>query len=136
MKYPVYIEKDKTSDYGVTVPDLPGCFSAGATIEEALDNAEEAILTHIEGLLLDDEPVPSPSEIDRLKRKYKKANYIWGLVNVNTGDLSQEVLRINISLPKSVLTKIDALASKEGESRSGFLTSAALKYIARQAVLK
>jgi predicted RNase H-like HicB family nuclease len=136
MKYPVYIEKDKTSDYGVTVPDLPGCFSAGATIEEALDNAEEAILTHIEGLLLDDEPVPDPSEIDRLKRKYKKANHIWGLVNVDTGDLSQEVLRINISLPKSVLTKIDALANKEGESRSGFLTSAALKYIARQAVAK
>ena len=136
MKYPVYIEKDKTSDYGVTVPDLPGCFSAGATIEEALDNAAEAILTHIEGLLLDDEPVPVPSEIDRLKRKYKRTDYVWGLVNVDTGDLSQEVLRINISLPKSVLTKIDALASKEGESRSGFLTSAALKYIARQAVTK
>jgi predicted RNase H-like HicB family nuclease len=136
MKYPVYIEKDKTSDYGVTVPDLPGCFSAGVTIEEALDNAEEAILTHIEGLLLDDEPVPAPSEIDRLKHRYKKTNYIWGLVNVDTGDLSQEVLRINISLPKSILTKIDALASKAGESRSGFLISAALKYIARQAVTK
>jgi predicted RNase H-like HicB family nuclease len=133
MKYPVYIEKDKTSDYGVTVPDLPGCFSAGSTIEEALDNAEEAILTHIEGLLLDDEPVPGPSEIGSLKRKHKKADYIWGLVNVDTGDLSREVLRINISLPKSILTKIDALASKEGESRSGFLTSAALKYIAHAA---
>lgn len=129
MKYPVYIEKDKNSDYGVTVPDLPGCFSAGATIEEALGNAEEAILTHIEGLLSDNEFVPNPSDIDRLKRKYKKSNYVWGLVNVDAGDLSQEVLRINISLPKSILTKIDAFAEKTGESRSGFLTSAALKYI-------
>jgi metal-responsive CopG/Arc/MetJ family transcriptional regulator len=55
---------------------------------------------------------------------------------VDSGDLSQEALRINIFLPKSVLTKIDALASKEGESRSDFLAPAALKYIARQAVTK
>ncbi|MCP4151812.1 MAG: hypothetical protein GY757_28975, partial [bacterium] len=27
MNYPVVIHKDKESDYGVTVPDLPGCFS-------------------------------------------------------------------------------------------------------------
>ncbi len=36
MNYPVVIHKDKNSDYGVTVPDLPGCFSAGTTMEEAL----------------------------------------------------------------------------------------------------
>ena len=34
MRYPVVIHKDPGSDYGVTVPDLPGCFSAGATLGE------------------------------------------------------------------------------------------------------
>ena len=43
--------KDKDSDYGVIVPDLPGCFPAGESIEDALENAKEAILWHIEGLL-------------------------------------------------------------------------------------
>jgi predicted RNase H-like HicB family nuclease len=42
MKFSVAIHKDKDSDYGVIFPDLPGCFSAGDTIEEALANAQEA----------------------------------------------------------------------------------------------
>jgi predicted RNase H-like HicB family nuclease len=37
MRYPVVIHKDLDSDYGVTVPDLPGCFSAGTTLDEALE---------------------------------------------------------------------------------------------------
>jgi len=50
MRYPVVIHKDQDSDYGVTVPDLPGCFSAGSTVDEAIDNAVEAIECHVEGL--------------------------------------------------------------------------------------
>jgi len=61
VKYPVYIEKDKGTDYGVIVSDLPGCYSAGSTYEEALINAEEAILTHLEGLMMDNDPIPLPS---------------------------------------------------------------------------
>jgi predicted RNase H-like HicB family nuclease len=44
MKYSVVLHKDPQSDYSVTVPDLPGCFSAGNTIEEALSMAREAIV--------------------------------------------------------------------------------------------
>ena len=47
MRYPVVIHKDPDSDYGVTVPDLPGCFSAGTTLDEVLVNAREAIECHI-----------------------------------------------------------------------------------------
>ena len=47
MKFLVVIHKDDDSDYGVTVPDLPGCFSAGSTIEEALENTKEAIALHL-----------------------------------------------------------------------------------------
>ena len=43
MNYPVVIHKEKRSDYGVTVPDLPGCFSAGKTSTECLSMAQEAI---------------------------------------------------------------------------------------------
>ena len=44
--------------YNVTVPALPGCFTYGATIEEALTNAREAIKVHIEGFVVDGEPIP------------------------------------------------------------------------------
>ena len=43
MKYSVVLHKDVGSEYGVTVPDLPGCFSAGQTFEEALESVKEAI---------------------------------------------------------------------------------------------
>jgi len=45
MRYPVVIEPgDEGHAFGVVVPDLPGCFSAGDTLDEALANVEEAIL--------------------------------------------------------------------------------------------
>jgi predicted RNase H-like HicB family nuclease len=48
MRYPIAIEiGDKRHAYGVAVPDLAGCFSAGDTLEEALGNSQEAILLHL-----------------------------------------------------------------------------------------
>jgi predicted RNase H-like HicB family nuclease len=44
MNYPIAIEPStQTSAYGVVVPDLAGCFSAGDTLDEAIDNAKQAI---------------------------------------------------------------------------------------------
>ncbi len=54
MIYPIVIHKDPETAYGVTVPDLPGCFSAGETMEYALKNAVEAIECHVEDILSED----------------------------------------------------------------------------------
>ena len=80
MNYPVVIHKDKDSDYGVTVPDLPGCFSAGGTMEEALENAHEAILCHAEGLMMDGEPVPAPTSIDNHKDNELYKGGVWAFL--------------------------------------------------------
>ncbi len=69
MHYPVVIHKDPGSDYGVTVPDLPGCFSAGTTVDEALVEVVEAIECHIEGLLIDEEPIPQPNSIEHPQKQ-------------------------------------------------------------------
>jgi predicted RNase H-like HicB family nuclease len=131
MKYPVYLEKDADSDFGVVVPDLPGCYSAGETCDAALENAEEAILTHIEGLMLDKEPIPSPGSIEEHKKIYKSNAFIWALVHVDMSRLSQETKRVNIIMPVNILSKIDAYADKEGETRSGLLATATMEYISR-----
>ncbi len=60
MKYPVAIQKDKDSCYGVTVPDIPGCFSAGESLDEAMNNVQEAISSHLEILAEDQELAPNP----------------------------------------------------------------------------
>jgi len=129
MKYPIIIQKDPKSDYGVLVPDLPGCFSAGATIEEAIDNAVEAVLTHAEGLLSDSETVPTPTSITELKKRYREAGNLWALVEVDFSKLSEKMARVNISVPENLLSKIDSYATKTGASRSGMLVNAALEYI-------
>ena len=129
MRYPIIIHKDPESDFGITVPDLPGCFSAGSTMEEALQNSEEAILTHIEGLLLDNDPIPTPSKIEELRKKYRDDTAVWAVVSVDLNKLSERVKRVNITIPENLLSKIDTYAEKEGESRSGLLVTAALEYI-------
>ena len=67
MNYPIAIHKDSNSDYGVIVPDLPGCFSAGSTIDEALLMAREAVELHLQGLLDDGQTIPLPSDIETLR---------------------------------------------------------------------
>ena len=42
-----------TTAWGVAVPDVPGCFSAGDTMEEAMENARQAIEQHVEVLIED-----------------------------------------------------------------------------------
>ena len=62
-RYPIVIHKDPDSDYGVIVPDLPGCYTWGDTVEDVLAQAVEAIKCHIGGMLIDGEPIPPPKDI-------------------------------------------------------------------------
>ena len=128
MRYPIVIHHDEGSSYGVTVPDLPGCFSAGETIEEALDLAPEAIVGHIETLLMEGQPIPEqrPLEIHQADAAY--ADGIWALVEVDLAKLSGKAVRINVTMPARVLAIADEVAAREGESRSGLLASAVLHY--------
>ena len=87
MRYPIVIHKDPDSDYGVTVPDLPGCFSGGDTMDEAIEMAQEAILGHIETLLMDNQPIPNKSPLDVHITDAFYADGIWALVDVDLSDV-------------------------------------------------
>jgi Ribbon-helix-helix protein, copG family. len=50
------------------------------------------------------------------------------------GKLSKETKRINITIPEHILSRIDSFAAREGESRSAFLASAAIEYIAQHSI--
>lgn len=133
MRYPVVIHKDRDSDYGVTVPDLPGCFSAGDTADEALNNVIEAIECHIEGLLIDGERVPPGIPVEHYHAKREFASGIWALVDVDLSKLSGKARRVNITLPERILTQIDSFAARTGDTRSEFLVHAALEYVSAHA---
>lgn len=127
MRYPIVIHKDKNSDYGVTVPDLPGCFSAGETLDEALEMAREAVECHIEGLLLDGEALPVVHPIEHHQRNPEYANGVWALVEFDLSKLEDTTERVNITISRRVLTLIDEAAKRAGESRSGFLARAGIE---------
>ena len=64
MHYPIAIETGtRKHAYGVVVPDLPGCFSAGDTLDEAMDNAREAIELWLEVAIDDGLPVPEATSL-------------------------------------------------------------------------
>jgi predicted RNase H-like HicB family nuclease len=132
MRYPVVIHKDPNSDYGVTVPDIPGCFSAGETIETALDMAKDAILCHIEGLLIDEEPIPQPSPIDQHWDNPEFEGGKFMLVEIDPSAVWGKSTRINLTIPEKVLANIDRYVDQNGGNRSAFMTEAALWLIAQK----
>jgi len=58
----VLLREEEVGGYSVVVPALPGCFSQGETVREALDCAKEAILCHVRALRADGDPVPPDVE--------------------------------------------------------------------------
>lgn len=55
----VVIEKGERN-YGAYSPDLPGCVAVGDTVEEVKRNMREAIEMHLQGMIEDGEPIPTP----------------------------------------------------------------------------
>lgn len=134
MRFPIVVHKDETSGYGVSVPDLPGCFSAGDSLDDAIESAHETIACHLEGLLMDGETVPerAPLETHRANKAYKGG--IWAVVAVDISKLSSKAERVNITMPARVLAIVDEAAAREGDTRSGLLARAALSYVERHAI--
>lgn len=60
MRYAVVIEK-ADGNYSAYVPDLPGCISTGASIEEAEQNIHDALRLHVQGLREDGALLPPPT---------------------------------------------------------------------------
>ncbi len=130
LKYPIAIETgDATTSFGVVVPDLPGCFSAGDTLDEAVENSKEAIALWIETVLDDNGAVPAPGKLADHVKNPAFAGWTWAVVEVDGSLLDDHTERVNISVPRRILARIDRYAAARGETRSGFLVNAALERI-------
>ena len=122
--YPVVVYKDPESDYGTEVPDLPGCYSAGSTLSEALQETREAIYAHLEGMAKDGEVAPEPSDLSTIQTSedYAEAAAV-AAVEIDLNKVSTETERVNITLPKWLISSIDA----SEPNRSRFLAESAIK---------
>jgi predicted RNase H-like HicB family nuclease len=109
VRHPVAIEiGTESTAYGVVVPGLPGCFSAGETIDDAVTAAEEAATAWIDATLDAGGTVPAPSSIERLRAQPEYAGWVFGVIAVDPAAPDSSVERVNITLPRRVLLRLDA----------------------------
>jgi predicted RNase H-like HicB family nuclease len=122
VRYPIAIEPgDEARAFGVVVPDLPGCFSAGDTLDEAVANAEEAAAAWIDAELDAGSAIPPPSTLEAVRENPAFAGWVYGVITVDPTLLDDTVERVNVTLPRRVLRRLDALARAAGESRSAYI---------------
>lgn len=126
MRFIVAIEPGtQSAAFGVVVPDLPGCFSAGDTLDKAVDNAHEAIDLWCATVIEDGGDVPLAKSLAEHQTDPAFAGWIWAVVEVPVERYFGPAEKLNITLPRLLLAKIDEYARAHGETRSGFLAEAA-----------
>jgi len=128
VRYPIAIETGtETTAFGVVVPDLPGCFSAGDSLDEAMIGAEEAAAAWIDTALDAGEAVPAPSSLQAIRENPDYTGWSFGVLTVDPALLDDKIERVNITLPRRVLRRLDAMAKAAGESRSGYIAHLTLE---------
>ncbi len=100
MRFPVVLHTDDGVRYGVTVPDLPGFFSAGGTFDEALDSVREAIELHLEGLIEEGGDVPVPRAIAVHRANPDFTDGVWAAVDIDVARYEGKAEKINITIPR------------------------------------
>lgn len=127
MRYPIVIEEGSdTTAYGVVVPDLPGCFSAADTLNEAIDAAKEAAAAWIDAALDEAQAIPHASTLEEIRRLPEYAGWAVGVIEVDDALSDDTIERVNITIPRRVLRRLDDLARSRGQSRGAFISDLTL----------
>ncbi len=119
--YIALLRKEADSDYGVEFPDLPGCVTAGTSLDDAAAMAREALDFHLEGLAVEGQPRPKPSALADILAKAESSGALPVLVPA--AKPKGRAARVSVTIEEHLLAEIDAEAGPGG--RSGFLAQAA-----------
>lgn len=133
MFYPAYIHSDKDGSASGFFPDVPGCFFAGDSLDDAFQDAREALTAHFEALYEIDERLPSPGIVEK-HLDNNPGDFTggqWLLVDINMKQFDGRAERINITIPRRLLVKIDSFVSEHPQfsNRSAFLAEAARRVL-------
>jgi len=129
--YIALIHKDPDSDFGVSFPDFSGCVTAGKSIDEAKDMAQEALSGHIKAMTEFGEKIPEPSNLEKIISSPDSTDVVAFFI-VTIKDKKSKKVRVNITVPEEELNQIDSFAKQHGMTRSAFLLKAAIETIHTQ----
>jgi predicted RNase H-like HicB family nuclease len=116
---------EKTDEgYFAHLPDLPGPTARGDSDKEALVLLAEFADDHVGDLAADGHPVPVASDEPERDPDIME----WGRAIVPV-EVPGTTVKVSLSIDQALLKRIDQVAERVGETRSGFIASAALQRI-------
>ena len=121
--YTALIHQNEGTAFGLTFPDLPGCFAAADDWDAIPAAATEAL-----DLWFEDQPDIAPASLDAIRRRPDvAADLLAGAVLLPVPYIPADtaVDRVNITIERGLLRAIDKTARGRGMNRSSFLASAA-----------
>lgn len=126
-RYIAIIDYDADENmFGAFLPDAAGCTAMGATEEEVIANATDALAEWVTDRVADGDDVPAPRSYSQL---LKSGEYDLGkgglIASIPLYFESGKSVRANLSLDAGLLRSIDSEAAHLGITRSAFLAAAA-----------
>ncbi len=115
LRYPALIDGESGA-YGVTFPDLPGIVAMGASMDEAMINAEEALRDYALEAERDGDAIVPPSAIESVKPPPDSA-----LVAIPLIRLSGRRVRANLTLDEGVAEFINSEARRRRMTRTAYV---------------
>lgn len=122
----VMLVHEERGRFGASFPDFPGCTTVAATLDALIAKAPEVLAFHVEGVTEDGGPAAAPRSLGEWRRDPGfVADAVDATVVLMPYEPRTRTVRVNITMDEGMLSRIDRAAEAVGESRSGFLVSAA-----------
>jgi predicted RNase H-like HicB family nuclease len=127
FSYIALLRKDDHSDYSVDFPDLPGCVTAGKTLDEAREFAREALALHLKGLAEDGDAIPAPSPLDAVMSDPENADAVAFLVDAPPQ--KHRAIPVTITVAADLVELVKAKSAELGMSQSGLFAAGVRQYL-------
>ena len=126
MLFPAFVEIDADGSASGFFPDVTGCFFAGETPEQTLQDAHSALSAHFE--LMAEKEMLIPEASQQWMTDFSQPG-IWIYIDIDITRYLGKSERINITMPQLLIEKIDQAVGSDMRysSRSHFLAEAARK---------
>ena len=131
------VPEEDGSGYSVYFPDVPNVAAGGENVQEAITNATDGLYVALRGMAEQHQEIPTASDLETVKAKVRAEREGDGLPYpedtlyqyIAAPALDMVPVRVNITVPRSILEEIDGRAKLAGMTRNGFLVAAAQAYV-------
>ena len=119
--------------FGASFPDFLGCTTVADSLDAIIPKAAEALAFHVEGMI-EDGPLPAVRTLAQLRKDpIFREDSIGAMIALVPYAPPARAARINITVDESLLARVDRAAEAAGETRSGYLATAARQRLALEA---